>query len=230
LVSCSALAIIAFLPSASRGQAIGNNLWNLRENTQYFFDNNTAWVRPWETTVDDGWGEFRGGEDYNFAWGTSSTTGNPLDGSLSLGRGVDHQFDAWAYLYVPTPTTISLEGDGDCVPCWFLNYAFDSPQQFPLGVPASISLSAGWNRLDITGYSQSDGFLFTTDALASQVEVMNTSIMSVPEPSTLALLTCGVLGSLLIGGKMLAKKLLPLIAPLALTTTARAAKHCSAVR
>jgi probable HAF family extracellular repeat protein len=185
-------AVILSLTSVAKAETIGTNLWNLRENNQYFFDNNDSWVRPWRTTYDDGYGMFVGPapDDGDFSWNTSSTTGNPLDGSLTLIRGVDHQFDAWTYLYVPTPTIISLTGQGDCVPCWFLNYAFDSPQQFPLGDDsATINLVAGWNRLDITGYNQSDGFLFTSGSLASQVAVMNTS--PVPEPSSLVLFGIG---------------------------------------
>jgi hypothetical protein len=189
------LALIAVLPcltSVADAQALGNHLWNLRENTQPFFDNNVPYVSPWEGAYgkfyDDGYGMFVGPPPYDgdFLWGNASTTGNSADGSLSLIRGVDTQFDAWTYLYVPTPTTISLTGDGDCVPTWFLNYQFGSPQQFPLGDPASINLSAGWNRLDITGYNQSDGFSFESGALASQVGSMNT--LPVPEPSTISAL------------------------------------------
>jgi hypothetical protein len=193
------LALVAVLPclaSFARAETLGNHLWNLRQNGQYFFDNNDSWVRPWEFNQDDGYGEFQGGHQGSFPWGNTSTAGNSADGSLSLIRGVDTQFDAWTYLYVPTPATISLTGQGDCVPCWFLNYQFDSPQQFPLGDSASINLSAGWNRLDITGYNQSDGFSFESGALASQVSVMNTS--PVPEPSTISGLT-----SLLVTGVLL---------------------------
>jgi hypothetical protein len=175
---------------------IGDHLWNLRENYQAFFAVNVPYVRPWEGAYDDGYGMFVGPPPYGgpFPWDTSSTTGNALDGSLSIARGVDHQFDAWTYLYVSTPTTVTLTGDGDCVPRWFLNYQLDSPQQFPLGAPASINLSTGWNRLDITGYNQNAGFLFTSDALASQVSIMNTS--PVPEPST----TCALASLLIVVG------------------------------
>ena len=177
------------------GETIGNHLWNLRENYQYFFDNNVPYVRPWEGSTDDGWGMFVGPPPYGgpFHWDTFSTTGNALDGSLSIDRGVDHQFDAWTFLYVSAPKTVSLTGDGDCVPRWFLNYQFDSPHEFVVGDPTDISLAAGWNRLDVTGYNQNAGFLFTTDALAGQVAIMNTS--PVPEPSAfcalVALLTTG---------------------------------------
>ena len=189
LLSCSILAVITFLPSASNAEMIGDHLWNLRENSEGFFGSNVPYVRPWRTTVDDGWGEFVGPAPYglDFGWGLTGTTGNSLDGSLLLDRGVDLQFSVWTFLYVPTPTTISLSGQGDCVPRWFLNYAFDSPQQFPLGGAATINLSAGWNRLDITGYNQVSDFLFESSALATQVAIMNTS--PVPEPCTIHALT-----------------------------------------
>jgi len=195
-IFCAALAICGAMSVSAFGETMGDHLWNLRENAEGFFTNNVPWVRPWRTAYDDGWGMFVGPPPYggDFHWDTNSTTGNPLDGSLSIARGVDHQFDAWTYLYVSTPRIVSLTGDGDCVPRWFLNYQFDAPQQFPLGAPASINLSAGWNRLDITGYNQNTDFLFESGALASQVSIMNTS--RVPEPSTL----CGLASLLATGG------------------------------
>jgi len=189
LLSCWVLTVIAFLSSATNAEMIGDHLWNLRENSQDFFHDNVPYVRPWETTVDDGYGMFIGPPPYggSFPWGPPTTTGNSVDGSLLLDRGIDHQFSVWTFLYVPTPTTISLSGQGDCVPRWFLNYVFNSPQQFPTGGAASINLNAGWNRLDITGYNQNTDFLFESGPLAGQVGIMNSS--PVPEPST----TYGVL-------------------------------------
>jgi len=192
------VAVVVLLPSVASAETMGDHLWNVRENHEGFFDNNDSWVRPWRSSTEDGWGEFQGGHSGYFQWTPMGTTGNPLDGSLSLNRGIDTQFDAWTYLYVPMATTVSLTGDGDCVPRWFLNYQFDSPldspHEFVVGDPTDISLSAGWNRLDITGYSQDAGFLFTTDALASQVSIMNTS--PVPEPSTI----CALASLLATGG------------------------------
>ena len=195
----TALTIVVFPASLCRAETIGNNLWNMRENPQDFFHDNVPYIRPWRGAYDDGWGMFVGPAPYGgpFPWVTSSTTGNPVDGSLSLVRGVDTQFHVWTYLYVSTPTIVPLAGDGDCVPRWFLNYAFDSPQQFPLGTPASINLAAGWNRLDITGYNQNAGFQFESGALASQVSIMNSS--PVPEPSTI----CAIVSMLATGSAVL---------------------------
>jgi len=210
-IASIAVLTAVFLPSASKAETMGDHLWNLQENPEDFFHDNDSWVRPWRFNQDDGYGMFQGGHQGSFHWDTYSTAGNALDGSLSIARGVDHQFDAWTFLYVPTPTTLLLTGDGDCVPRWFLNYVFDSPQQFPLGTPASINLAAGWNRLDITGYNQNRGFLFVSSALVGQVAIMNTS--PVPEPSTIALmlpmLAAGIIGFLRSGRKMLAKKRMP---------------------
>ena len=194
----TALALLAVLPcliSIANAETIGNHLWNLRENSESFFGANVPYVRPWRGAYDDGWGIFVGPPPYGgpFLWETNSTTGNALDGSLSINRGADHQFHAWTYLYVSTAESISLSGQGDCVPRWFLNYAFDSPQQFPLGGAASINLSAGWNRLDITGYNQISDFLFESGPLASQVNIMNTA--PVPEPSTI----CAIVSMLATG-------------------------------
>ena len=116
LVAFACLAVSDGISAPAFGEMIGNNLWNLREDNESFFGANDSWVRPWRGSVDDGWGMFQGGHQFDFLWVTSSTAGNPADGNLSIARGVDHQFDAWTYLYVPTPTTLSLTGDGDCVP------------------------------------------------------------------------------------------------------------------
>jgi hypothetical protein len=171
----------------------GDHLWNLRENHQVFFADNDSWVRPWQSGYgyDTGWGSFVGGHNGYFLWDPMGAAGNSIDGSLSLNRGVSTQFHLWTYLYVSVPKTISLTGEGDCVPRWFLNYQFDSPHEFIVGDPTDIGLSAGWNRLDITGYNQNSGFLFESSPLASQVSIMNT--LPVPEPSTLIVAIASIL-------------------------------------
>ena len=160
----------------------------MRENPQDFFATSDSWVRSWATGsgYETGWGEFRGGHILQFHWGPTGTVGNPSDGSLSLDRGENIQFHVWTFLYVSAPGTIFLTGESDCVPRWFLNLAFKSPQEFPFGSPASIDLIADWSRLDITGYDQNRGFLFESSALAGQVAIMNTSPL--PEPSTFRIL------------------------------------------
>ncbi|MHC4568663.1 MAG: PKD domain-containing protein, partial [Planctomycetota bacterium] len=50
--------------------------------------------------------------------------------------------------------------------------AFDSPITF-VGGYASLALQSGWNRIDITGYNQNEGYGFTCGALASLVDTMN---------------------------------------------------------
>jgi hypothetical protein len=54
----------------------------------------------------------------------------------------------------------------------FVNYFFDSPIGFTAN-HASLALNSGWNRIDITGYNQNDGYTFTCGALADLVDVMN---------------------------------------------------------
>jgi PKD repeat protein len=80
---------------------------------------------------------------------------------------------------VETDQTISLYGNGDCVPRVFVNYAFDSPITF-VGGYASLALQSGWNRIDITGYNQNEGYGFTCGALASLVDTMNSTENQAP--------------------------------------------------
>ena len=44
--------------------AQGDNLWNIRENGDDRFHSNEAWLRPWRTSHDDGWGQWVGGYSY----------------------------------------------------------------------------------------------------------------------------------------------------------------------
>jgi hypothetical protein len=193
---CTVVLSVLVIPSVSFADTLGNHLWNYRENAEDFFGANDSWVRPWRTIVDDGEGRFVGGHNGDFVWDPIGAVGNPLDGSLSLDRPRDHQFHVWTYVYVPTPKSILLDGAGDCVPRWFLNLNFDSPQIFPDGAPATINLLAGWNRLDITGYNQYDPFTFDSGPLASQVDMMNSSIYIASEPSTI----CSLCVLSLVGG------------------------------
>jgi len=157
--------------------AQGDNLWNIRENADDRFHDNEPWLRPWRYDHDDGWGRWVGYWSYELQWGGVSTIGGS-DGSFSIGRGRDHQFHAWTYVHVETAQTISLSGSGDCVPRAFLNYAFDSP----IGFPAGLNLNSGWNRIDITGYNQNDGYTFTCGSLANLVDVMGSSEISLNQP------------------------------------------------
>jgi hypothetical protein len=158
--------------------AQGDNLWNIRENSDDRFHDNTPWLRPWRYNYDDGVGQWIGYWSYEVPWGGVSTIGGS-DGSFSIGRDRDHQFHAWTYVRVETAQTISLYGAGDCVPRAFVNYAFDSPIEFP-GNHASLSLISGWNRIDITGYNQNSPYTFTCGALANLVDIMNSEEASPP--------------------------------------------------
>jgi hypothetical protein len=150
--------------------AQGDNLWNIRENSDDRFHDNEPWLRPWRSSVDDGWGRWVGYWSYELQWGGVSTTGSST-GAFSISRPRDHQFHAWTYVRVETAQTISLSGSGDCDPRAFVNYAFDSP----IGFPAGLNLNAGWNRIDITGYNQNDFYYFTCGSLANLVDIMNSS-------------------------------------------------------
>jgi hypothetical protein len=157
--------------------AQGDNLWNIRENADDRFHENTPWLRPWRYNYDDGVGRWVGYWTYEVPWGSVSTTGNS-SGALSVSRSRDHQFHAWTYVYVTNAKNITLTGGGDCVPRVFLNYEFDSP----MGFSANLNLNSGWNRIDITGYNQNDSYYFTCGSLADLVDIMNSSEIPLNQP------------------------------------------------
>lgn len=171
LLGVSIVLLILILPQFSWGQSnTGDHLWNFRENADDRFHDNTPWLRPWRYNYDDGCGRWVGEWSYEVPWGPASTIGNP-DGSFTISRSRDHQFHAWTYVYCETARIISFSGSGDCVPRAFLNYAFD----VPIGFPASLNLSIGWHRIDITGYNQNDSYTFSCGALANLVDIMNST-------------------------------------------------------
>jgi thermitase len=159
-----------------------DNLWNIRTNGDDRFHSNEAWLRPWRYDYEDGWGRWVGNYGYELQWGPIYTQGSgnlgsfswntgPY-GSLSLSGNRDIQWHAWTYVYVSGNKNVTLQGGGDCVPRVFLNQAFDSPIEFP----ANLSLSVGWNRIDMTGYNQNQGYSFTMDTdLANLVDQMNST-------------------------------------------------------
>ncbi|MFW9824693.1 MAG: MopE-related protein [Candidatus Thorarchaeota archaeon] len=169
-------------------QASGNNLWYIRINTDDRFHSNEAWLKPWRYDYDDGWGKWEGGYSYLVQWyygpylQSSGSLGGlswsiDSNGNLHVSAPRDYQWHAWTYIYVDSPKSISIPGGGDCVPRIFLNYAFSNPIQFP----GPLNLSAGWNRLDITGYNQNSGYSFNLNyALASNVDLMNSSRINIP--------------------------------------------------
>lgn len=178
MLAAVAFGLIVVLAVSSSAQLdTGDHLWNFRENADDRFHSNEAWLRPWRYDTDDGWGRWVGGYSYHLKWGPVSTTGNP-DGSLTISRGRDHQFHAWTHVYVEAGKTITLTGSGDCVGRVFLNHAFDSPIHFP----ATLNLSSGWNRIDITAYNQNSGYTFTCGALAALVDIMNSSQIALNNP------------------------------------------------
>ncbi len=155
----------------------GDHYWNLRENNGDRFNSNDAWLRPWRYDYDDGWGRWVGAGDYELQWGSVVSYGYS-DGSFTIMRDADRHFHAWTYVYMESAKTITYNASGDCVPRIFLNYAFDSPLQFP----ATLSLHAGWNRLDMTGYNQVSGFTFHCDGLVNLVDIMHSREMTVGRP------------------------------------------------
>ncbi|MDI6735223.1 MAG: hypothetical protein QME42_03355 [bacterium] len=166
---------------------VGDNLWNFRWNGDDRFHSNEAWLRPWRYDYEDGWGRWVGNYIYELKWSGTYTqqSGNlngiswniDQNGRLSVSADRDRQWHAWAYVYVSNSCNILLNGGGDCVPRVFLNKAFDTPYEFP----CNLSLIAGWNRIDITGYNQNESYSFvlTTD-LVNQVDIMNSSPINQP--------------------------------------------------
>ncbi|MBN1910786.1 MAG: hypothetical protein JW818_13660 [Pirellulales bacterium] len=148
-------------------QAAGDHQWNYEENYDDRFHDNQPWLRPWDGS-DSTAGRWVGNWTYRVPWHNKIEGGN-ADGSLSFGGPRDRQFHAWTFVYVDSPTTISISGGGDCVPRWFLNYAFDSPYGFPI----NVTLQEGWNRIDVTGYNQNDSWTFSMGPLAGQVDIMD---------------------------------------------------------
>jgi len=155
----------------------GDHLWNFRQNADDRFHSNEAWLRPWRYNYEDGWGRWVGGYSYELKWGGTSTLGNS-NGSFTISRDRDYQFHAWTFVYVTSPKAITFNGAGDCVPRVFLNSTFDLPAEFP----ATLNLVDGWNRIDITGYNQNSGYAFSCGALATLVDIMNSSPFELNRP------------------------------------------------
>jgi len=172
------LAVSVVNGTAWADGSTGDHQWNIRENGDDRFHSNESWLRPWRYDYDDGWGRWVGNYTYEVHWGSVSKTGS-ADGSLSIGRGQDHQWHVWTYVYVEETRTITLSGSGDCVPRAFLNYDFNNDMTFA----PTFNLNAGWNRIDLTGYNQNSGYTFTCGALADLVDVMNSEETNAPEPN-----------------------------------------------
>lgn len=162
----------------------GNNLWNIRHNADDRFHSNEAWLRPWRYNYEDGWGRWVGGYSYDLQWYDGPYTQSSGDlggfswthgcGSLQINGSQDHQWHAWTYVYVDAPTSLTIPASGDCVPTIFVNEDFDNPINFP----GQINLTSGWNRVDIAGYNQNDGYIFKLNYdLADNVKIMNSSVI-----------------------------------------------------
>jgi exo-beta-1,3-glucanase (GH17 family) len=174
----------------------GDNLWNIRVNPGDYFHSNEAWVRPWRYDYEDGWGQFQGGYSYEFKWHETLTqnSGNigglswniSPRGDLSISGDRDIQWHAWTYVYVSCPKSIIFNiqpGTSDCVPRSFLNTNFNSPFEFP----CTYTLTSGWNRIDITGYNQNQGYSFVLSTeLVNCVEIMNSTEFDLPPQSVAA--------------------------------------------
>ncbi len=170
-------AAVLFLtwPFSTAKAGSGDHLWNYRENGDDRFHDNEPWLRPWDGN-NESRGKWVGYWTYEVPWGPVTTRGNP-DGSLTFPGNRDQQFHIWTYVYVKTAKTIKLCGGGDCVPRGFLNYAFDSPEQFCL----CLCLVEGWNRIDITGYNQNDWYTFHVGPLAELVDAMSHVQVPIPD-------------------------------------------------
>jgi len=183
----SSRGIVDYFPYLNVPYGLGDNLWNFRYNADDRFHDNEPWLRPWRYDYDDGWGRWVGKWTYEVQWSQTYTQESGTtdgiswsinnNGNLNISGSRDHQWHVWTYVYVSSPKNITIPATGDCVPRIFLNYDFDNPIQFP----ATLSLKAGWNRIDITGYNQNDGYSFNLNYdLAKNVDIMSSSELDNP--------------------------------------------------
>ncbi|MBI5115223.1 choice-of-anchor J domain-containing protein [Candidatus Poribacteria bacterium] len=162
--------------------AESNNTWVIRYNADDRFNSNESWLRPWRGDFWEETGRWVGFYSYEVPWtslgawqsgsiaGFSWSTGS--NGEITITSDRDYQFWIYIWAYVREAKTVTLQGGGDCVPRCFLNFSFDSPIQFP----ATLNLIAGWNRIDITGYNQNQGYTFQiTTPLGREVDVINST-------------------------------------------------------
>lgn len=160
---------------------LGDLLWNIRTEHKDYFHSNEATVRPWATNVDNGQGQFEGNYSYIINWSPPTTTGNG-SGGFNLGGQRDLQFSAWTFVFLKEPGQISLVVDGDCVPVAYADFPTNTTYGLPYNPAYSPTLSAGWHRIDVTGYNQNDGYNFVANL--SGVDVINSTI--IPEPAAAA--------------------------------------------
>lgn len=188
------MILVAFFSSVeltaktAYAQSAGDDLWNIRANSDDRFHDNDSWLRPWRYDHDDGWGIWVGGHSYPVEWyhGPCTQLSGALgglswnidpNGNLSIGAARDWQWHAWSYVYVDVAKSLYIPASGDCVPRMFLNYAFNTPIQFP----GTLNLVAGWNRIDLTGYNQNSGYAFDLNyPLANHVDIMNSALNQPP--------------------------------------------------
>ena len=57
-----------FLVSSVLASQQGDNLWTIRHNGDDRFHSNEAWLRPWRSQQDDGWGRWVGNYSYEVPW------------------------------------------------------------------------------------------------------------------------------------------------------------------
>ena len=201
LVICIAFLVFSLIGMVNAEDPIpinADHLWNVRLDPGDYFDSNEYWLRPWRTSIDDGYGQMVAITGYGYTpfdiyydtgplvqssinTGTVSWTTSP-GGDFSVQYAQDHQIHAWTYLYVNEATTIVLPAynAGGGVPRLFLNYDFDTPLDRTSG-DVVLNLHPGINRLDFTVYDQNEGHAYHLGLdLANSVEWMNSDPNGAP--------------------------------------------------
>ena len=129
----------------------------------------------------DGFAVPWGSKYTQFSYGNMASP-NPVswlhesNGNISLRGKQDAALTAWTYAFVNAGKRINFTANGD-VFRMFLNGDYSTPRQ-----SGAIDLRSGYNLIEVTGYNQNQGLpVNVTSALASQVDLLNSSQVILPQ-------------------------------------------------
>ena len=161
----------------------GDNFWNIQTVAADLFELDIPRLYPS--------GYFEDGN--SLTWGPThigSGSESMVNWTMDPGRGTflasgdrDTHYHAWTFLYVPNPQTVTLQLSAYAgVQTLFLNWDGNLNHYIPFSSSVPLSLNAGYNLLEATGYSQNGGYNFSvTNNLVSQVSLMTSTQFITPQ-------------------------------------------------